>query len=283
MADTGGFWQSVLPGGLGLIGLKDQMDSVSDTQQNVQQGISQLQGQVAQGTSFKPWGVTSGTGTTRANKEGLGFNLGAEQQALADQLGQGASSMFSRATMDPAQREQEVFDRYMAMMEPGHQRQRQQLQQVLFHQGRMGLSSNQGGGGSPEQLALETAIQEAQLKASFGAMDQAQQEMLNYGNLGGAMMQGQYLPMQQLLSEAGYGVNNAQLAQQGQLQGAGLMAQLGLGGITADTNFENIKGKLAGDMWSAALPLAKHAGGVLDDEGGFFKWLESVTAEDVTA
>jgi hypothetical protein len=43
-----------------------------------------------------------------------------------------------------------------------------------------------------------------------------------------------------------------------------MMAQLGLGGLTADTNYSNIKSNAFGNMITAAMPLAKSVGTGLD-------------------
>jgi hypothetical protein len=74
-----------------------------------------------------------------------------------------------------------------------------------------------------------------------------------------------YQPQQQLLQQAGMGLNNQQLAQQAQMNNANLWAQLGLGGITADTNMANVQGNAFGNMMMSMMPILQGGGSALDD------------------
>jgi hypothetical protein len=74
-----------------------------------------------------------------------------------------------------------------------------------------------------------------------------------------------YQPQQQLLQQAGMGLNNQQLAQQAQMNNANLWAQLGLGGITADTNMANVQGNAFGNMMMSMMPILAGGGSALDD------------------
>ena len=44
------------------------------------------------------------------------------------------------------------------------------------------------------------------------------------------------------------------------MNNANMYTQLGLGGLTADTNYANVKGNAFGNMISAMMPLAQSAG-----------------------
>ena len=74
-----------------------------------------------------------------------------------------------------AGREQTIFDRLNAMQAPEQQRARENLTDQLLSQGRLGLQTSQYGG-SPEQLALEKAIQEQQSSNAVSAMGIARDE-----------------------------------------------------------------------------------------------------------
>lgn len=272
-----GFWDSVLPGGLGAYGYSELMGDLDKQRDKVSDTISGLSAQAQQGTSFKPFGVTSNIGTATAGPNGdVGFRLSDPQAALGHQLRTGAEGMFSAVTGDRGAREQEVYDRIRATQTPEEARQRLQMQQGLFNTGRMGMSTMEGGGGSPEQLAFETARAEAMNRASLAAMGQANAEQLQDFNIGQGMMSSSYQPLRELQNTMGYGLNTSQLAQQGQLTGANLMAQLGLGGLTADTNFSNIKGNAFGNMVQAALPIVTGVGKSIDDAGSLWEWIKGV-------
>jgi hypothetical protein len=269
-----GFWESILPGGLGAYGYAKTIEGIENQQDKVAGTIAGLTDDVQANTQFTPWGVSSNIGTTSADTGGISYGLDPTQQGLQDQLFTGASGMFSSATMDPAQREAEIYERTRAMMLPEEERQRQQMQQRMFSQGRMGLSSFEGGGGSPEELAYNTAVEEAKLKAAFGSMGQARQEQLQDYNIGQGMFSSGYKPNQELMKLMTPGLDNAKLGQINQLERAGLMAQLGLGGLTADTNYENIKGNAFGNMITAAMPVLAGAGAGVDNAGGLFQLID---------
>jgi hypothetical protein len=76
------------------------------------------------------------------------------------------------------------------------------------------------------------------------------------------------MPMQQLQGLGGMGLNNAQLMQNAQMNNANLYAQLGLGGITADTNYGNMLGNAFGNMVTAGSGLLGGIGGRMDQAGG---------------
>jgi len=88
-----------------------------------------------------------------------------------------------QAGMGTGAREEDIYGRIRAMQTPEEQRQSMALEERLAAQGRLGVRTNQYGG-TPEQLALEKAREEAQNQASLMAMQQAQQEQLQQANLG---------------------------------------------------------------------------------------------------
>ena len=216
--------------------------------------------------------------------------LGASQQAM------------QQAMMDTAGREQQVFERAMALQEPGLQRAQAAQQAREFAMGRGGLRGSQFGG-TAEDAAMARARAEATNQAAFQAMGQAQQEALNranmaaqFGQLGtqagqlqgqlganigtlgqqqavlgqqGAGMLGElaqrggqlglqgyttaFTPLQQQLNALQVGQQAAEMAQTGQLTGAGYGAQLGLGGIQAQINAEKAASELFGNLFGAGM------------------------------
>ena len=72
-------------------------------------------------------------------------------------------------------REQDIFNQLMAVQQPSQQRDQLALEQRLFNQGRGGVSTSMYGG-TPEQLAMAKAQEEARLGASVQARQLANQE-----------------------------------------------------------------------------------------------------------
>ena len=176
--------------------------------------------------------------------QGLGQSqggaLGASQQAM------------NRSMMDPARREQAIYDKSMAMQQPGLDAQRAQQQAREYAMGRGGVRGSQFGG-TAEDAATARAQAQAQNEAAFQAMGQAQTEMMNqgalanmYGQLGqnAAGLQGQ---LGSQLNQAGLG--NAQLGQQAGMNIANIEAQrAGLAQGQA-----GLQGQLAGQMFNQGL------------------------------
>ena len=216
--------------------------------------------------------------------------LGASQQAM------------QQAMMDTAGREQQVFERAMALQEPGLQRAQAAQQAREFAMGRGGLRGSQFGG-TAEDAAMARARAEATNQAAFQAMGQAQQEAINranmaaqFGQLGtqAGQLQGQlgtnlgqlglqqaqlgqrgagmladiaqaggqlglqgyeaaFTPFEQQLEALKLGSLAGEMAQTGQLTGAGYGAQLGLGGIQSQINAEKAASELFGNLFGAGM------------------------------
>ncbi len=258
-----------------MAGYSSLMDRFGDQRDATAATIGGMQGQVGGMTEFQPWSVRSGLGSTSYADGKLKMSLSPEQQGYADFQGQGAQTMFGRAMQDPTQREGDIYERIRAMQRPGEQRQYDSMNANLFGSGRGGMSTG-AYGGSPEQHAFGMAQGEARNAASFGAMDQAQREMQNYAGIGQQMFGNQYQPWQQQQGQAGLGSNQAELSQRGQLEGTNLWSQLGLGGLTAETNYSNIEGNAFGNLITALSSMAGGVGGGIDDAGGLMDFLGSI-------
>ena len=197
---------------------------------------------------------------------------GIQEQALG-----GVGGFLTGAMAPMAQREADVYERIRATQRPEEQRAQLALEERLAAQGRTGLRTAQFGG-SPEQLALAQAQEEAKARASLGALGQAQAEQLQQaglaesmfglgsgaaalpaslqqGELGniGAALGLQYLPEQQLLGALDPAINLANIAGTGQRQGAGYLAQAGTTGLEALGQTEIARANLLRDLYSGLL------------------------------
>ena len=166
------------------------------------------------------------------------FGMGQQQAAAQQAFGLGGQFM-GQAGMPMAQREASVYERIRATQRPEEARQRLGLEERLAQQGRLGVRTAMFGG-TPEQLAMEQAQQEAQSRAVLSAITQAQAEQQQQAALGA-----QYAGLGSTLAGQQQALSAAQQAQalqaltggQGLLSGGlGLEAaqqQLGIGALQA--------------------------------------------------
>ena len=184
--------------------LSDELKAFGTT---AQAGMETIGDTAATEMAFKPFTVTSGTGTATTTADGsTALALSPEQQALQDTLFGGASGLAGQATaaydpiyeqlanqayggvgslmtqaqqaaldagaMDRGAREEQVYGQLRALQSPEEERQRLALENRLASQGRLGTRTSQFGG-TPEQLAMAKAQSEAQNQASLMAMQQS--------------------------------------------------------------------------------------------------------------
>ena len=194
-------------------------------------------------------GVRTGAGDLAARGLGLGMAgldtaAPADVEALRRQYGGLAGQAAADVLRPTGAREAEVFERIRATQRPEEERQRLALEERLAAQGRLGVRSAAFGGATPEQLALATAQEEAQDRASLAAIQQAQaerQRALGEAQAFGGLFTGQAGLSSQLQSQAQQ--RAAQLAQLGlsaeqtqaqlEAEGFGRQLQLGQAGIQA--------------------------------------------------
>jgi len=151
-------------------------------------GAQNVGGMGAYGTNFRPDTISAyGFGSSQANAlANRSYGLGMQGLAQAGQAGAGISGLQSQVQQQAqgmlgslggstADREAEVYNRIRAMQTPEEQRQQLALDEKLAAQGRLGISTAQFGG-TPEQLALSKAQEEAKNSAALQAMQQAQSE-----------------------------------------------------------------------------------------------------------
>lgn len=169
------------------------------------------------------YGANNSLYGSAANAQNAGMSGLAGQQA--GMLGASGQAM-NNAMGDRAGREQDIYNRAMAMQQPGLDAQRASQQAREYAQGRGGIRGSQFGG-TAEDAATARAQAQARNAASFQAMGQAEQEMQGqaamanqFGQLGQAAagLQGN-LGMN--LGQLGSQEYQNQLARAGQLGGMG--------------------------------------------------------------
>jgi len=268
------FLGDLLGGGLGAYGYGSLMNQIGDDRQNTAQKIGDMQQGVDERTQFQPWSIKGGgIGQAGMGQDGnMNLSLTPHQQAIRKQMFGSGKDLLGQAaagSMDPQAREQEIFGRMQDAYLPEQQRQQQRMQQQMLSQGRGGMRTDMYGG-TPEQLAMYKAQAEQQQQAQVASMGLAQQEIGNQYNQGMGFMNQGYQPINQLMQKAQLGLQGNQQFQNAQQNNANMWTQLGLGGITADTNYGNMEGNAFGNMINAAMPLAQSAG---DSASG---WLSSL-------
>ena len=188
---------------------------------------------------FQPYTVTSATGgqfgmvqdpTTGQMTYQLATSP--EEQALQQQQLERAGMFFGQAAAPVDQREQDVYQRMRTAMSPEEERQRLALEQRMAAQGRTGVRTAQFGG-TPEQLALAKAQEEARNTAMLNAMQFAGQEQQRQAQLGSGMLAAGYVPQAQLLSALQPGMTTAEQRRRALSEQAGAYGETYTSGLDA--------------------------------------------------
>lgn len=288
-----GLWEAIqgagaAAGGLAYAGL------ISDRGQQYADQMGALAGELKNDAAFKGYGVKTGLGQSTVNPDGsitagVGPDAAMQQQAMSmmgmnnpyQQYGMQAAG--NAMGMDTAAREQEIYNRAMAMQQPMLDAQRAAGNAGEYAAGRGGVMGSQFGG-SGEDAAMARAQAQAQNQAAFQSMGQAQNEMMNQGalasqfgqlgtqtgQLGLQQYQNSFLPMEQQLAWMGAGNQSASMAQTGQLTGTGYGAQLGLGGIQTAVNADKAASEMYGNIIAAMMNNANTQEGESSWLGGLF-------------
>ena len=147
----------------------------------------------------------------------------------------GSQQAMNNALQGTAGREQDIYNRMMAMQAPGLDRAQAAQQAREFAQGRGGVSGSQFGG-TAEDASMARARAESSNQAAVQAMGQAQSEMMNQASLAnqfGQLGQGAAGMTSNIGSSLGsLGLSGAQLGQ----SAAGLQGQFGqqMGALGSD-------------------------------------------------
>jgi len=243
-------------------------DLISDRGQQYANQMGTLAGQLQNDSAFKGYGVRTGMGESAVSADGsldVGVGPNAQYQQYAQQS-------MANANANPAAREQEIYNRAMAMQQPQLDQQRAASNAQEYAMGRGGVMGSQFGG-SGEDAAMARAQSQAQNAASFQAMQMGQQEMMNQAQLGAQAQQMAYTPYQQQLAALQLGQGFGGQSQTGQLTGTGYAGQLGLGGIQTAVNADKAASELYGNIIAATMQGAQGGenggGGWLADIFGF--------------
>jgi len=255
-------------------------DRLGDIGEQARRESSELAETGMEQSRFRPFTVTTGTGgaLTTTPEGGLTIGLSPQEQAFQQQMFGGAGQFYGQAMQPTQEREQAVFERIRQAQRPEEERQRLATEERLASQGRLGLRTAQFGG-APEQFALAKAQEESRNQAMLSAMQQAQQEQMQQAQLGGQFMGAGYTPQAQALNALQAGLPAAQMAQRGQLYGAGLFGEAEMGGLEAllgsGLGQANLYGQLGTGLLSGLLTPQSvgMGGGVTEIVNPFFELL----------
>jgi hypothetical protein len=298
-----------LIGGVGgALAQQDIINTVQDLgQQDVQAVFGQpsmptyeggLLGEIGRQSTFKPFGVTTPTGSraTFSSTGNLDTMLSPTEQALQEQmLGFGTRAfqflddpaareaeqgqIIGMLTQDPSQRaarEQEMYNRLRAVQQPEEARKQLELEERLFGQGRLGVNTAMYGG-TPEQLAQAKAVEEAKASASLGAIEQARleqalgseqtlsgltetrQRLGLLGDLGLQSIPSSYAGQNQLLANLAPGLDIARIGASLQSTGLGLGTQLAESTLESQLGYAALANALRQQQFQGLFDLLKGA------------------------
>jgi hypothetical protein len=243
--------------GLGAYGYTELMDRMGDRQDSTRESIQDMQEGVLEQQTFTPWGVKGNTGNVNVTKEGMDFSLNPEDAMFSRMARAGSIDAFGRAG-GPS----DVNEYYEKLRQAKAATDRQNYNRMgsgLFNRGRTGVRSNEFGG-SPEEYAFMKAREDSMAQDWLTAYQAMQGERELDTKIGSSLLDASYSPQRELGNLMQYGINNRQLQDQMTREGTSLWTQLGLGGLSTDTNYENIRGKAFGDMIKTLMPLAQAGG-----------------------
>ena len=199
-------------------------DRIKEIPEQIRTGMTTVSDMASPYTQFKPFTVTTGTGaSTTLGPEGMTMQLSPEQQQLSNMLQQQAMQQAQQmGSVTP----ESLMSQMQALRQPEQERAQLGLENRLAAQGRLGVQTN-AYGGTPEQLAMQKAIQEQQSADALASIQGARQLQQQDLGLAQGMLGLSYLPQQQALSALSPAIQTQQIgAGLGQTQ-ANLIGQLG--------------------------------------------------------
>jgi hypothetical protein len=228
---------------------------------NAAAAASALQGNAQLGAAINGLNAASGLAGANSSNSMLGQATGLMQGSLqgvqAQQAGSfGASQQAMASAMQgTAGREQDIYNRAMAMQQPALDAQRAQQQAREYAMGRGGVRGSQFGG-TAEDAAMARAQAGAMNQAAFQAMGQGQQEMMNQANMANSF------------GMMGY---QGQQAQAGVGQGLGALgaqnAQLGQSAASLQGQFANQQGQMGAQQAQLEAQRAQMMASVANQQG----------------
>jgi len=229
---------SEILGGAGTAYITQEgIEKARELPSQLETAASGIAGRVGEAAQFQPYAVTPGAGTAQFDPTGMTQSLNAQDQQTVDALRQQAAQ---QAGMIGNVTPEQLMSQMQALRQPEQERAQLGLENRLAAQGRLGVQTA-AYGGTPEQLAMQKAIQEQQSADALGAISQARQlQGMDIQNLTG-MLSAAGMPQQQLTAAMQPSLTGMTMAQQpAQLQ-AQAIANLGqqqLAGIPSAINAE---------------------------------------------
>ncbi len=317
-------------GGAALV--EKTLDDLRDAGRLATTGSAAIGSEAQTASQFKPFTVTTGTGDTLTTTPEGGYNvgLGDRQKRFQTDLFnkfaadvnpygrpelqltgasargydpvyakamQGTQSLFAPVLQDPETRSQAIYELLRQTQIPDEQRQQALLDEALVNRGRQGMRTAMFGG-TPEQLAMNKALQETQAATRLKAMEMARAERADdlgtqralfdlsgaalaapeavkaaqLQNLTGMLGLG-YTPSQMAMGAIPAATDIASIADTGRRQGAGYLADTGIAGLQGMLQSEAARANLLGEVFTALLKDAQgsdsDSDGLLSSIGGF--------------
>lgn len=201
------------------------------------ESAANIANQVGQAAEFRPYTVTTGAGGANYGAQGMTQSLDPNAQAVRDSLMQQAATQASQiGSVTPEQ----LMQQMTALRQPEQERQQLGLENRLAAQGRLGVQTA-AYGGTPEQLAMQKAIQEQQSADSLASIQGARQlQGMDIQNLSG-MLGASGISQEQLTAALQPSLNMMPYAQRaGDLQAQTLsnLGQQGMTGMVSAVNTE---------------------------------------------
>ena len=263
--------------------LQNAKSQAGEVPQQVKQGLQDVSGMAREYTQFRPFTVTTPSGsTTTFGSNGMTMGLGQQQQQTVDNLQQ---QVLSQSGMIGQVTPEQLMSQMQALRAPGQEREQLGLENRLAAQGRLGVQTA-AYGGTPEQLAMQQAQQQqmsADALASIQGARNLQTQDIN--NLTG-MMTASYMPQNQALAalspaldaqQIGAGLNQTQANLIGQLgkqylgeTGAASQLQGQLSIQQSNALLQNLLGNTMGTANKPSSFLEQLGGGLFDWIGSQF-------------
>ncbi len=263
-SNSGSSWRDfdlggLLGGAVDAYGLSEALGDLRNNQDNTNQAIGNMQDYVTDNGSFSGYGVTSNVGNIGMGPNGMDYSLTPQQAHQQQYLGAGAEQMYNQALQGTDASQQRIFNQMQAQRQPAMNQQYANLQNNVYGTGTGGMRTNNYGGNS-QDYAFAKAMNDGASQDMVAARGQAMAEQQQAANIAGGMQQQSYLPMESLASLGALGAQNISTEAARNQNNMQLWTELGLGGITANTNYENIANDTIGDMWSTGAQMAGAAG-----------------------
>ena len=226
-------------GGAGAIGYitEQGIDQARQLPSQLEEAAGRIAGNVGEAGAFRPYAVTTGAGSANFTPEGMTQSLDPQSQQMVDSLRQQATQ---QAGMLGSVTPESLMQQMSALRAPQQARDQQQMDNRLAAQGRLGIQTN-AYGGTPEQLAMQKAIQEQQSSDALASIQGAQQiQAADINNLTG-MLGAAGIPQSQLTAAMQPSLTGLQYAQEPARLEAQAIANLGqqqLQGIPSAINTE---------------------------------------------